>query len=138
MEIISAFKELNYLAVTAAAIASFLLGWLWYSSVLFAGDWMHENRLSEEVLRNSNPWKTHVPGFVALWVMAAVLAILIGSGATLKSGVNLGALIGIGVTGASLALLAAYERKSLRHYLINAGYILLALMISGGIIGAWN
>ena len=31
-----------------------------------------------------------------------------------------------------------FERRSLRLWLLNAGYVTLAFMVMGGILGAWH
>src|SRR5690606_35620695 len=43
--------DFNWLAVGLAALATFMLGGLWYSPALFARAWMRETGLSEEAAR---------------------------------------------------------------------------------------
>lgn len=47
MDISTAFQQLNWLAVIAATLSSFLIGGLWYSSLLFerAGKRLTTSRL---------------------------------------------------------------------------------------------
>jgi hypothetical protein len=44
-------QYVNWLAAIAAALASFVLGGLWYSPVVFGRTWMRENSLGEEQLK---------------------------------------------------------------------------------------
>ena len=37
-----AIMRVNYLAVIVVAIVGFMLGWLWFSPVLFVKAWMEE------------------------------------------------------------------------------------------------
>src|SRR6186713_1887824 len=46
--------DVNYLAVIAAAVATFLLGGLWYSPALFGKVWQREAGVSEEQMKNAN------------------------------------------------------------------------------------
>ena len=46
--------HINWLAVLAAAISTFVLGGLWYSPALFGRAWMSVNRLNQEDLAKSN------------------------------------------------------------------------------------
>ncbi len=45
--------HLNWLAVIAAALATFLIGGLWYSPALFGRAWMSANNLTQEDLKGS-------------------------------------------------------------------------------------
>jgi Protein of unknown function (DUF1761) len=52
-----AVQYVNWLAVIAAALSSFLLGGLWYSPAVFGRAWMRENILSEEQLKQGEMGK---------------------------------------------------------------------------------
>jgi hypothetical protein len=49
-----------------------------------------------------------------------------------------GALAGIGWVATSLGILYLFESRSLKLFLINAGYLAIAFIVAGGIIGAWQ
>src|SRR4051812_47000535 len=46
--------EISWLAVVVGAVASFLLGGLWYSPVLFGKAWQRETGLTDEQLKSGN------------------------------------------------------------------------------------
>ena len=46
--------EVNWIAIVVAAVASFLLGGLWYSPVLFGKAWQRETGLTDEQLKKGN------------------------------------------------------------------------------------
>ena len=46
--------EINYFAVAAGALATFVVGGLWYSPVLFGKAWQRETGLSDEQLARGN------------------------------------------------------------------------------------
>ena len=41
--------QLNIVAILAAALASFVIGGLWYSQLLFGNLWMRQAKISEEM-----------------------------------------------------------------------------------------
>ena len=49
-----------------------------------------------------------------------------------------GFLAGLGWVATMLGILYLFELKSLRHFLVNAGYCIVALTVMGTILGAWN
>src|SRR5690349_4926191 len=46
--------EINWIAVLVAGVASFVLGGLWYSPVLFGKAWQRETGLTDEQLKQGN------------------------------------------------------------------------------------
>src|SRR5688500_11790284 len=70
--------ELNIWAVLAAAVATFLIGGLWYSPLLFARVWQREAGLSDERLRNGNPGLIFGLAFVLAVIAAFVFAMFLG------------------------------------------------------------
>src|SRR5690242_7365637 len=70
----------NYAAVLVAAVAVFVLGWLWYSPLLFFKPWMRLRGLDPEAaMKNAKmPVGKLVIEFARCFVLAAVIARLIG------------------------------------------------------------
>lgn len=66
--------HINWLAVLAAAVSTFLIGGLWYSPVLFGRAWMSVNNLSEADLAKSNMARIFGLSFFFALIMAANLA----------------------------------------------------------------
>jgi hypothetical protein len=129
-------SQINYLAVGAAALSSFLIGGLWYSPILFAKAWMRETGLREEQL-SKGVGKTFAIAFVISVVIALNLALFLGTEADAIMGMAYGALAAVWV-GGSMAITFAFERRSLVLTLIDAGYHVVAYTVMGGIIGAWH
>ena len=69
--------EINWLAVFVAALASFLLGGIWYSKALFGKAWQRETGLTDEALARGNMAKifglSFVLAFLAAWNFANFL-----------------------------------------------------------------
>ncbi|MEN8223744.1 MAG: DUF1761 domain-containing protein [Bacteroidota bacterium] len=132
------FPEINYWAVLVSALASFMIGSLWYSPLLFASVWMKELGFTKEGMGRTNMVKIFGISFLLLLIIAFNLAAFIGPDADMRFGLIAGALSGIGWVGAALGVNYLFERKSFRFWLINAGYMAVSFIIMGGIIGAWH
>lgn len=131
-------SKLNLLAIALAAASTFLLGGLWYSPILFARSWMREAGLTEEQTRQAP--LARVFGFSALasLVMAFNLAAFIGPKASLGFGLFAGLAAGLGWVAMSLGVIYLFEQRSLRLWLINSGYQVVAYTMMGAILGAWT
>ncbi len=128
-------SKVNYIAVLAAAVSSFLIGGLWYSPVLFARAWMRETGLSEERLREKVA-QTFAGAFVLSLVVALNLAFFLGTNASLGWGAGAGALAGVGWAAASLATVFLFERRSFTLMVIDGGYLAVSYTAMGTIIAA--
>lgn len=130
-------SALNFLAVFVAALSSFAIGGLWYSPVLFGKAWMAENSFTDQDVQG-NMGLIFGTTFVLSLVIAFNLAAFLGPEATFGWGLTAGALAGIGWVAAAIGILYLFERKSMRLFLINAGYHAVTFTIMGGILGLWH
>ena len=132
-------EQINYLAVLAAAVSTFLIGGLWYSPAMFQRGWMSANGFTEADLAKGSTGKIFGFVFVFALVMAANLAaFLSGSGTTVAWGTTAGALTGVGWVLPAIGTVALFERRSARYIAINGGYFVLAFIVMGAILGAWR
>lgn len=128
-------SNVNYLAVLAAAVSSFLIGGVWYSPVLFANAWMREAGIPEERLREQIG-STFAGAFVLSVVIAINLAFFLGRNAGVAWGASAGALAGVGWAATSLATVFLFERRSKMLILIDGGYLAVSYTVMGALIGA--
>ena len=130
--------EVNYLAVLAAAVATFALGGLWYSPALFGKAWQREAGVTEEKMKSANMplifGLTFVLGLIAAWVFALFL----GPRPPMALGLGAGFSAGLCWVAASLGINYLFERKSLKLWLINGGYHTLQFTIIGLILALWH
>jgi len=75
---------------------------------------------------------------VASLVMAFNLAAFIGPKASLGFGLFAGAAAAIGWVAMSLGVIYLFEQRSLKLWLINSGYQVIAYTLMGGLIGVWK
>ncbi len=129
---------MNWLAVIAATLSSFVLGALWYSPALFGKAWMKENNFTIEDLKGSNMVAMYGLTFLLSFVIATNLAFFFGSEINLTMGMLYGGLAGFGWASMALGTIYIFERKTFRLWLIHAGYITLQFVIMGAILGAWH
>jgi hypothetical protein len=123
----------SLLTVLIAGIASVLIGWLWYSPILFGGPWMRMIGLTPEMAERGKK-KMHLNALVALvasmlvaWVMSYV-GILLGVFDWFGA-VELGFWCWIGFTAPPMLGMVLWEQKPFRYYLIVAGYWLVSFIV---------
>lgn len=133
----TAFEDIKWLAVLAAAASAFIIGGMWYSPFLFQKGWMRENGVSEEDLKKRSPALTFGLALLLSVVMSLNLAFFIGEeGAAF--GTLAGFLTGFGWVTMAIGIISLFEGRSLKYVLINGGYMIVALTVMGLILGAWR
>ena len=137
MDLQTAFSNINWLSVIVATVAAFIIGALWYSSVLFGKVWQKELGLSDEKIKNANMPVIFGTSFVLEFIAAFVLEMFIGSEANVTTGIIAGALVGIAWVATAIGTNYLFARKSFRLFLIDSGYFVLLFIVMGGILGAW-
>ncbi len=132
-------EYINIPAILVAAVLPFLLGGLWYSSFLFGKVWMRENDFTEEDLEQRNQAKIFGLAFLFFLVMAGNLAAFLATPETdFQFGLLAGFLAGFGWVALAMAIVALFERRSWKYMLINGGYMVIAFMLMGGVLGGWR
>lgn len=129
--------EFNLWAVLVAALASFLLGGLWYSPLLFAKVWQREAGLSDAQLQNANMGMIFGLAFVLCLIASFVFALFLGPRPPLALGLGAGFAAGLCWVSASFGVNYLFERKSLKLFLINGGYHTLQFTLIGLILALW-
>jgi hypothetical protein len=139
--------EINYLAVVVAAVASMVIGGLWYGP-LFGRQWMAfmgytpEQCASPEMKAAAK--KSYAIMFVGSLVMAYVLAfsIALADIALQTSGLSSGLMGGfwnwLGFVAPVLLGAVLWERKPWKLFFLNAAYYLVTLLVMGVILALWR
>lgn len=128
---------ISILGVILSGIASMVLGFFWYSRILFAKPWMEENGFKDEDL-DPQPARYIVTLILALTsaVMMNILINITGWSSTFKSAL-LGLMIGLGLVATTFGTSYLFENKRLRLFLINAGYQVIYLIAAAMIISVF-
>jgi hypothetical protein len=135
---------LNLLAILASAVASIVLGFLWYGP-LFGKPWRKLMGVSEGSMKQtSGMGKTYALMILGSLLMAFVLAhnIIFGVAFTKITGVSGGLQGGFwNWLGFAVPLLMdgqLWEKKPWKLFWINAGYRLVSFLIMGVILATWT
>ena len=130
--------DINWLAVLAATIVSFVIGSLWYSPLLFSKIWQREAKLSDEDIGSGNMPVIFGTTFVMAGVAAILFAAILGPEPELGDSLLFGLIVGAGWIATSFATGYLFERRSLTLWAINAGYNVVLFLAFGLIIGLWK
>lgn len=127
----------NILGVPVAVIASFVLGGLWYSPLLFARAWKARAVVGGAALGSMRR------GMIVSILMLGAMTIslfLLASRLPFEAvdGLLLGIAVGLVFNGGALAMAYAYTGRSLVLWLIDTGYQCASLALIGAIICGWR
>lgn len=132
------------LAVLVAAISSMVLGFLWYSPILFARPWTRlmgfdpddKAKLAE---MQKGAGKMYGLAFVGSLLSAIVLAKVIDvtSVNTIHYGMKIGAAVWLGFVTTVQLTGTLFAKQPIKLYLINTGYQLVCYVVMGGILAVW-
>ena len=128
---------INWLAVGAASLVGFVLGFLWYGP-LFGKAWMAEVGMTEEDAKKGNMAKIFGLSFVFQFIMAYCLAMFFGNEVDAQMGAFYGFLTGFAWVALAIGVNALYEQKSFKYIFINGGFWAIVFTLMGLIIGAWR
>ncbi len=134
---------INYVAVVVAALASFVIGWAWYSPMLFVKPWLRSRGKDPAVVMAKGmamPWGKMLTEFVSTLVGAYVLArfsVLLGV-VSLQGAVELAVWLWLGFQATLLLGAVLWEEMNWQHYAISAGRWLVSLVVMSVILGLWH
>ena len=131
-------QHLNYWAILVAAISAFMVGGLWYSPLLLEPMWKRVNGFGADEPPAATP-KIFAISFILSLVMSLNLAMFLNDPKTTAAwGATAGFLAGFGWVLMGIGIVSQFERRPLGYVLVNGGYLTVALVIMGAILGAWR
>ena len=128
-------SNVNVLAVVAAALSSFALGGLWYSTPVFGAAW---RRAAGGPEIQGHPAKVFGLSFLFALVAAFAYALLIPQPASAVAAVTQGLVIGAGFVAASFGINYQFANRPAILWLIDGGYHTVQFTIYGLILGLWR
>ena len=134
--------EVNYLAILVATVASFILGMLWYSPLMFGNIWLKLMGFSPAKIKagkKKGMGKVMFFAFLGTLVSSYILAqfLKIANAVTIKDGLQVGFLIWLGFTATTMLGSVLWEGKPVKLYLINAAHGLTSLLVASAILISW-
>jgi surface polysaccharide O-acyltransferase-like enzyme len=139
------FLGVNVWAVLVCAIATMVLGFLWYSPALFANPWMklmgydpNDKAKMAEMQKSAGP--SYSMSTIASILSAFVLGKLIAVAgfSTAFDGLKIGLVVWLGFVTTVQFTNALFSRQPNKLYMINTGYQLVCYVVMGAILGAWR
>jgi hypothetical protein len=124
-----------WIAILAATIASFFLGALWYSPVLFGRVWMRETGVDEEACRHGSNFRVLGTTFVLTLISTSVLSFCLSPRPGVLYGAIAGLVIGIGWVATSIGTNFLFEGRSFKLFAITGGYHVVRFLVAGIILG---
>ncbi len=137
--------NLNLLAILVAAISTIVVGFIWYSPILFAKPWMREMGYDpddkskvQEMQKSAGP--AYFASFIASLVSAFILALFfhemrvqsVDIGLLIAFHVWLGFVATVQLTG------VLFMKQSMKLFAINTGYQLACYLVMGSILSVWR
>lgn len=131
--------HVNYLAVLAAALASYVLATVWYG-VLFAGAWKQLTGITE---MKPSPRKMALVFLACVVVSFVLLHSIVFGDAYLGIGGVHGGLMGgffswLGFVAPVTLMGVMYEKRPWALWLLDNGFWLVSLSVMGVILGVWR
>jgi len=136
------YADINYATVIIASLASMVIGFLWYSPLLFAKPWMKYAKLDAKKLKMSQKQmgKTYGMSFIATIITACALALILN--ATLVIGVSeglmLGCIVWLGFVATTIFTSVLFSEMPWGLFLINSGYQLASILAMSAILTVWS
>jgi hypothetical protein len=137
--------SLNLLAILVAGLSTMVVGFLWYSPLLFAKPWMREmgydpndKARMEEMKKSAGA--AYGGSFVASLLSAFTLALILHGlrSEDLHTGVMLGFHVWLGFVATVQFTGALFAKQSMKLFAINTGYQLVCYLVMGVILTLWR
>ena len=138
------FAGINIWGVLVAAVATMIIGFIWYSPMLFAKPWMRlmgidMNDKAKLAEMQKGAGKLYGMSFVASVVSAVVLAKIIDITTvnTIPYGMKVGFAVWIGFVATVQLTGTLFSKQPIKLFLINTGYQLVCYLAMGAILAKW-
>lgn len=132
--------SVNFLSVLVAAIASMIIGSLWYGPI-FGKQWMNLIGLKKSDMKKMkmSPQLAMFLGLVGSLITAYFLSVFVGvvGANTISSGASLGFWVWLGFMMPLNAGVFLWEGKSSKLFLLNTVYFLISTVVMSSIVAIW-
>jgi len=137
--------SLNWLAVLVAGISTMVVGFLWYSPLLFAKPWMREmgydpndKAKTQEMQKSAGP--AYAGSLAAGFLSAFTLGLILhGLGAQdVHFGIMASFHIWLGFVATVQFTSALFMKHSMKLFAINTGYQLVCYLVMGTVLTLWK
>jgi magnesium-transporting ATPase (P-type) len=130
----------NYWAVVLAAIASMIVGMVWYSSAFFGPAWQKLAQIDKTKMKHDMP-RASLIAFVASLITAYILAHMTFIAHTffknnfMQDAITTAFWLGLGIACTTIVIHNSFDQRPAKLTLISLGNRLITLLVMGAIIG---
>jgi hypothetical protein len=144
MNLSQSLEGINFWAVLVCAVACMIVGFIWYSPLLFAGPWtrlmgidLNDKEKLAEMRKGAG--KLYAISFVASVVSAVVLAkfIEVTTVDTILYGMKVGFAAWVGFVATVQLTGTLFSKQPTMLFLINTGYQLVCYLVMGAVLAKW-
>ncbi len=135
----------NLWAVLVSALATMVVGFVWYSPLLFARRWMVLMGLDpDDKVKIAEMQKSAGPSYALSLVASALAAAVLGKIIAIATigtalyGMKAGLAVWLGFVTTVQLTNSLFSRQPAKLYAINTGYQLVCFLAMGAIMGAWR
>lgn len=133
------FGPVNWFAIAAAVVSTFVIGGLWYSPLLFVGSWLKMSGVDKSAFDAGLPKALVGDLFSAIATALVLNQVIRWSGASsLQSGLLVAFVVWIGFVASVLITQVTYEHRPFAFFAISSGYRLVTLEVTGAILAIWK
>jgi hypothetical protein len=129
--------HINYLAVIAAAIFTFVVGGVWYSPLLLGKIWQREVGLSDQQIADSHRIRIFGGSLLLSLLAAIVFALFLGPRPSMPLELGAGFSAGLCWVAWSIDINYLFARRSFKLFLIDGGYHTLQFTLIGVVLAFW-
>lgn len=135
------YLNVNWLAILGATISAMVIGFLWYSPILFGKEWMELSKFKKGDIDQSKKGMTRtysvtmIGAFVTAYVLKLLMDLIYVT--TVFEGMQLAFWIWLGFVATTMMTTVLYDKKPWALYLINSGYQLANLLAMAAILSYW-
>lgn len=128
--------NINLYAILAAAFSSMLVGYLWYSPMVFMGTWMKLSGITKAEMNREGVWVNYLIMFIGAVLEALVLSVILHfvQVGNLMEGLKVGFLIWSGFVATTHLSNSLFARRPLKLFLLNNGCHLVIILVMSTIL----
>lgn len=126
-------SQIRLIPAIIGAIGAMVLGFVWYSPVLFGKPWMKLSGYSASDMESMKKGmvKTYGASFVAAIIMAAILGLVLSwyRPVSLVDSATVAFLVWLGFVATTMITTVLFDKKPFNLFLINSGYQLASILV---------
>lgn len=139
-------SNFNIFPILACAVASMVIGFIWYSKPLFLKPWLESIGKTEDFVKNPQMVKylyLFLVSLIEAWFVALVLAMITVPAPSpdllsMADGLQAGLIVWMGFVATTSFANNLMSGGSFKLFMIQAGNHLVTLLVMGAILSVWH